>query len=367
MQTRWIVLIVACIMMTFYCQQVELEEMNYVDVIQYCSLDTVKISSDLSPLTITDIASTSNYLIILDCPNARLKIISDDGNQYSQFGRTGAGPGEMYWPLSICALSDSTILVSDYTGLHSFDVDGTWNGCNALEGQSNPMMELTVMNCSTFTAYKHDIYLHDNRTLLDWTVATYSANGQRNTVFLTDTLGIDRMDATQILHGSLFAYHFTSGGNRFFYSDRNSSEYRIICVDASNKHLYDIVKDFPVCIKTEVEMERERESVESWLCGCGGSNVMDYTYNPREWRETIRCMWVTDDSNELWVQRGDIEGYFFDIYSTIDGTQIRTAEAVIDTIGLWGVSFFVSDSNSIYAVLEDYNANHLLIELSHVE
>lgn len=267
----------------------------------------------------------------------------------------------MSWPDAICALSDSVILISDFTGVHSFNLEGVWRG-NVVEYLNNPMMWLKPINENMFIAYKHNIYMKDNQTVLDWTLSSYSLEGIRDHVFLADTFAVDLLNATEILNQSLFSFRVASGHDRIFLFDRNSQSYTITCISPHHEILYRIIRgDVALVFKSQDEIDDESESIESWLRGWGTSNIMEYEYEPRPWREPVRDMWVTEDGCQLWVQRGDLDGFIFDIYATEDGTLLETAEILLDTTGLCEVEFFVADSSRIYAILETRDFDQLLV------
>lgn len=327
----------------------------------YNTSDTLDLSSEFGFVTITSLASSQGLLFVLDGPGVQVTVIDSLDRVQNSFGSEGNGPGEMSWPDAICALSDSTILISDFTGIHSYNSEGLWLG-NIIEYLNNPMMWLNPVNNSNFIAYKHNIYMHNRQTYFDWTLSMYNLDGNRNCVFLTDTFAVDLLNATEILNRSLFSFRSAAGHDRIFLFDRNSQDYTISCRNQDNDTLYSIVRnDVTTVNKSSVEVEIESESVESWLRDWGTSNIMEYEYDPRPWREPVRDMWVTEDGLQLWVQRGDLEGFFFDIYATDDGTLLRTAEVLLDTTGLCEVEFFVADSNRIYAILETRDFEQLLV------
>jgi len=223
------------------------------------------------------------------------------------------------------------------------------------------MFEIQKMDCSTFVAYRHDIFIREGRTTIGWAVSSYSLGGARRVVYLQDTTSIEGADATELLNGSLFAYRYACGDGRLFYSSRNAPDYCIECVDKTGDPIYSIRQDAEVVSKSAGEMERESQSVEDWLNGMGSSNVVEYVYNPRPWREPVRGMWVTVDGTRLWVLRGNLDGFRFDIYSTVEGRLLEAADVQLDTTGLWQIDFFVADSNRIHAILETRDFDQLLV------
>ncbi len=332
----------------------------------YGVIDTLGPQSTRTCVTFSSITALDSTILALDCPAGIVTLYNYNDSCISEFGRTGSGPGELDWPSSICATTDSTVFISDFQGISRFDIDGHWLG-RPIEYLNNPMFDLQSLNCSTFVAYKHDIYTTEAGTLLDWTISEYSVQGQQHTIFVSDSITIDYLDATEILNRSLFSHAFCSGRNRFFVFDRNEEHYHIDCLDCSDSLLYSIERDTPIIAKNEDELQMEADNIESWLRGSGESDVMEYVYEPRPWREPVKEMWVTDDGEELWVQRGDLDGFMFDIYSTTDGSLIRTSEARIDTSGLWDVSFFIADPDRVYAILEDDDTNQMLVRLAPAE
>lgn len=97
--------------------------------------------------------------------------------------------------------------------------------------------------------------------------------------------------------------------------------------------------------------------------GSGESNVMEYTYEPRPWCEPVASMWVTCDGRRLWVRRGDVQGFVFDVYSVVDGRQVYSVRVSPRGDPAWKTTFFVSDSSSLYALLEDEGATQVLVRV----
>jgi hypothetical protein len=325
-------------------------------------MDTLLRSDTAACLTVTDISSANGHTFVLDGPRSSVVEIVE-GEVVGSFGREGNGPGEISLPSSVCALPSSCILISDFSGVHSYDRSGAWLG-NIVDYFNNPMLDIHALDGSTFIAYKHNIYLANERTILDWSLSSYDQSGSRLTVFLSDTLSIERLSATEIINQSLFSFKSACGDGRVFLFDRNEAQYRVTCCDSAGQLLYAIEQDADQIEKTEGELASEAEAVNSWLTGLGDSDVMEYDYEPRAWREPVKDMWVTEDGTQLWVQRGDLDGFQFDIYSAVDGSLLETAEAQLDTTGLWQVDFFVADSSRVYAILETRDFEQLLVQFS---
>lgn len=336
------------------------ERPTYLSRAKFEVHDTLLYSDPMNCVTITEIASTPERLYCLDSPSARVSVFGEDDACLFSFGRNGSGPGEMSAPIAISALSSGSVLISDFSGLHLFDSNGHWIS-NIVEYVDNPMMELHTLDSCTFIAYKHNVYMSERHTVLDWTLASYDLSGERGAVFLSDTISIDMLDATEILNQSMFSFRCACGAGKLFSFNRNKPAYIIECRDSEGSFIYTIEQDIPVVEKCQDEIDAEAESVESWLNGAGESNVMEYEYEPRPWREPVRDMWVTEDGCQLWVQRGDLDGFIFDIYATEDGTLLETAEILLDTTGLCEVEFFVADSSRIYAILETRDFDQLLV------
>jgi hypothetical protein len=344
------------------CGRKPLEESPCVAV-ELQAVDTLIAPGSSGCVSITDVSCSDGICYVLDGPRSEIRAFDEEGNLQRVFGSTGCGPGEMSWPVSLCSAGDTLIFVSDYSGLLEFSSSGVWNG-RPLEYSSNPMLNLQSLNDVSIVTYRHNLFVLNERATLGWIIASYSRGGSVQTVFLHDTVSIENSDATELLNCSALAFRFACGGDRFFSYDRNQKYYQIVCSNSSGSWLYQISQPTTIVQKNQVELDRESSEIEDWLSGLGSSNVIEYVYNPRPWREPVKDMWVTEDGTQLWVQRGDLDGFQFDIYSAVDGSLLETAEAQLDTTGLWQVDFFVADSSRVYAILETRDFEQLLVQFS---
>jgi hypothetical protein len=332
---------------------------------RYAIIDTLMESDDYHCFSATDIDYVTGKLSVLDGPARQVLCFGSNDSLLFSFGQAGSGPGELGWPVSMAMTEQGGFLLSDFTGIIEYDSTGYWVQ-NVINYSNNPMLNLCTLDDSTFMAYKHDIIIDNERRLIIWSISSY-CDGCMRTCYTADTLFVDELSSSEVLNGSLFSSVFSCGRGRAFLFNCNERQYEISCMDASAHCLYSIVRDVEIPDKSESQLRWESQEMEGWLAGTGESDVIEYVYEPRPWREPVKEMWVTDDGEELWVQRGDLDGFMFDIYSTTDGSLIRTSEARIDTSGLWDVSFFIADPDRVYAILEDDDTNQMLVRLAPAE
>jgi hypothetical protein len=316
------------------------------------------------PATITDISTTESRVFVLDGPQALITCYSDAADPIIVFGERGAGPGCLGRPTYICCLSDSVLLISDLgsRSLERFTVNGAWIG-RVAEWTGDPMIDLCPIDEEHMAACQVE-WLEGPELRIETCVFSCDLSGRRTACFLSDTTSIDPARPTDALDASLFAYRIAAGGGRVFLFDRSDPEYSIRCFDQTGSYLYSIEMDVDMTMKTDEEIIHESSEVCDFLRSTGGSSdIIQFSYEPREWKEPVADMWVTGDGGQLWVQRGDLDGFFFDVFGTPDGRCIGQAEAIIDTSGIWNTDFFVADSSRMYLTLETQDFTQILMRL----
>jgi hypothetical protein len=96
----------------------------------------------------------------------------------------------------------------------------------------------------------------------------------------------------------------------------------------------------------------------------GESDVVECEYCPKPWAEPISDMWVTDETDQLWVQRGDLDDVAFDIYQASDGRFLRQLSTELRSSDINYQSIFVQDSAAIYIVTESADFSQSLLLFS---
>lgn len=82
-------------------------------------VETIILEEDTAVINVSprvDVAPDGSFLIA-DGREVRARVYDGAGQLVSQFGRRGAGPGEMRRPTSLRRMPGGTLLVSDFTGL----------------------------------------------------------------------------------------------------------------------------------------------------------------------------------------------------------------------------------------------------------
>ena len=330
----------------------------------YCVEETLACVSDsLGQLTVSDMASCGDELYVLDCPEALVRVYSR-GELVRSFGERGSGPGMLSWPSFLCVLSDSAVLISDMGagGLCRFDSEGGWIG-TPVEYQSNPMMDLEMIDCSTFAAYKHTVVNAGGRPAMSLNISAFDVDGNRIATFHEDSFIVEASNPTELFDRSLFAYRCGGGNGLFFLYDRNGPEYLISCHDRSGGLLDSISVEVPVVQKTEAEIDAEAQDVTSYLRSIGSSNVVQYSYDPRPYREPVMGIWITVD-DEIWVLRGDLESPRFDVFEYPSLELSRVVNIDMHTEGTRRTELHVSSSGQVFALIEMDDFSHTLLQLS---
>jgi len=314
--------------------------------------------------TITDLAATDTLLLVLDGPAARICVFDTTGILLRAFGERGEGPGCLGRPSFMCVLPPRDLLVSDLgsKSLEHFSLEGEWAG-RVMEWPGDPVMYLHPLQEGAFAAFQVD-WLPGSELRIASSVFACDLAGNRLAVFTSESCLVDPHDPAEALNSSLFAHRLAAGGGRAFVFKRSDPRYVIQCFDPDGVPLYRIEHAVPGARKTCEEMSAEAAQVEDYLRALGGSSdVVQYRYSPRPWREPVADMWVTVDGRSLWALRGDLEGSCFDVYGTLDGAFLHSARAIIDTAGISRVDFFVADSERIYAVLEEDDFGQILVRM----
>ena len=82
-------------------------------------LETITLEEDTAVINVSPRVEVApdGSLLIADGREVRVRIYDGAGRLVNQFGRRGAGPGEMRMPTSARRMPGGTVLVSDFTGL----------------------------------------------------------------------------------------------------------------------------------------------------------------------------------------------------------------------------------------------------------
>jgi hypothetical protein len=267
--------------------------------------------------------------------------------------------------VAFCILSDSALLVSDngLRALNRFTTAGGWLE-EVQQFSGDPLLSIRAADRGSFAAYSLSLgEAVENGYETESSIQVWTLDESAPVPIRVDSFVLNPSDPSECIEQTLFSYRLAAGGERVFLFDRRTPEYLVDCFDLEGRLLYSIERDVPVVDKSPSELQREAQEMTDLLNGMGGSELIEHTYQPRSWREPVADIWVTEDGGSLWVLRGDLEGYLFDVFDAASGELISTAEVTMDTTGVEDVRFFVCEDDLICLVLEDDSFEQTIVVL----
>jgi len=316
---------------------------------------------------VSDVVRTDSLIYVVDFAKAHIAVYDNRGAFVRYIGGRGSGPGEFTAPVKLL-LSGDKLLVQDVNGLLMLSRQGEQLSY-ILQHEGNVPRQHVLVDDTTFCVAWHEFIL-DDEPLIRPFIGIYDISGAKIAELWSDIIKIPvaPKDNNDALNTLLFGHYFASDGKGHIYlHQRHTHEYRILCYNREGELCNEIVKDCELVRKTEEEIALEKQYVEDMLQGWGTSNVIQWVYEPDEYREPIGGLWVNGDGN-LWVLDGSERTPTFDVWSVPEGEILYRAVLPVDIpLGDFITFYITPHCSDIAAVYEDMNMVQkvLLIDLIH--
>lgn len=281
-------------------------------------------------------------VLILDRASMCVRVIPRMGEPYL-ISREGEGPGELLFPMSMCAMQDGTILVADPMKLAvmEFTPEGVYEGDLFTTDRYVPNRMFQVDSASITGSMMH-LEMGD-QVFFSFYIGRFDGDSLPSVKYMTMSWEWPAPE----LYSEIEGIDFTAGAEgRVFIAPDNTS-YLVSVFDPMGEELFRIENtDLERLEKTPEEIEDEIEYFESWA-----SEDQAYTggYEPPPYRRLISLAGV-DPQGNLWIERLDAEaGHSFDVWDDTGDLLFTASLSGFDDIDL---SFSV-DRHGILAAVVD--------------
>lgn len=302
------------------------------------------------PMSITE--DSSGNIFILDIMSMSVKKFDNEGNFVTSIGRSGQGPGELYYP-SFAYINNDTLSVFSAPSrkISKFDLEGNF--------YSDQVLELEVQLQNTKVS-------RDNSKIASYVVKQIQKEGQMPDI----DFGLNIVDPDGLQPGSSLTSRvismqdlmagkidindlvipFVPGNDYVYVSENSDSQYRIFGYDYEGNKKIEIRKAFKNIRYEKEEKEKYEEEMKKMSQGVQDIKVGNF-------KKAIVSM-HTDKYGRLLVvpsvdRNIDKEGVYIDVFK--DGKFLNRVDYPVqdkDNIGLLGMfrsqEFFVG--NRLYVV-----------------
>ncbi|HOP27113.1 MAG TPA: hypothetical protein PLM22_09155 [Candidatus Sabulitectum sp.] len=273
-----------------------------------------------------DCIRTDSMIYVLDMPRAKLQKYLPDGTYAGFIGGRGDGPGELFMPQWLEMFPDGSFLIQDVTDLGLYMPDGTWEK-HIFTHAGNWPRQHTVTGAASFAVRWHE-FLYGDISVLRQFIASYDLEGERLAEFMSDSviIPVPREENTDALNRCFFS-HYMAGdlSGNLYVVQRHIPDYAVICCDPEGIPFDTLSLEIPQVPRTVEEIALFKRHIEEYLTGTGTSNVMEWVYEPDDFKPQIAGLWLGWQGN-LWVLRGSTETPVFDVWKIPEGEHLYTAE-----------------------------------------
>ncbi|MBN2856972.1 MAG: 6-bladed beta-propeller [Candidatus Delongbacteria bacterium] len=297
------------------------------------------------PMSITE--DSSGNIFILDIMSMSIKKFDSQGNFVTSIGRSGQGPGELYYP-SFAYINNDTLKVFSAPSrkISKFDLDGNFYADQVLELDVQLQNTKVSRDNSKIASYVvKQIQKEGQMPDIDFGLNIVNAEGLLPGASLTSkVLSMQDLMAGKIDINDLII-PFVPGNEHVYVSENSDSQYRIFAYDYEGNKKFEIRKAFKNIRYEKEEKEKYEEEMKKMSQGVQSINVGNF-------KKAIVSM-HTDRYGRLLVvpsvdRNIDPDGVYIDIFK--DGKFLNRVDYPIqdkDNIGLLGMfrsqEFFVGD------------------------
>ena len=252
--------------------------------------------------------SADGSIFILDHISQNVRIVSEEGNA-GILCHKGSGPGELLYPLALCALENGHFLVSDEgkQEIMEYDLKGEYLGSFVFTGGYVPY-SMYPINSDTIIA---DLNLFDMEPDIPRYVHLVGGfnSGSSDPFQVFNEMSWDWTSAEFYSDIGLLDFTADTSGRIFIASDNTKYEITVFTLDGSE--VAEINGQIERIRKTDEQIQLEIEEFEEWA-------VQDQAYmggfQPPGYHQLISLAGIDADGN-LWVQRHDSTGAVkFDVW-----------------------------------------------------
>lgn len=263
-------------------------------------------------------------LAVLDMQECRVSIFSSDGELSGSLGGSGSGPGEFLLPFGLAITPTGGIVVSDamsgrmeYYDSNMKYVDG--NGGYYL----SPPTNCVFLTDTTFIGMKPDYETKGTTINAGFVVALWNtASIEPQQVYYRDLKPFNPMNLSGSATGiPLFAA--TADGN-VYTSPVSTTEFTIHGWNSDGSCLFVITEPFDMVQKSQEEIDREREYLQSVMRLGDAPDSMHEIFEPETYYYAISTIGIGPDGN-LWVGLGYYSRPVFRVYNPQNGQYEFTA------------------------------------------
>ncbi len=259
-------------------------------------------------------------LLVLDRQSACMKLFDSDGEYVRQLSRRGGGPGELNMPWELFLMPDGRLLVLEMMkqGYVVFDEDLQFTE-EISHWAQNPPMLASPLSDSTFSAYKIDTDMVDERIVMNRRIVVYRVGEQDyDTVLWEDSLTAtpdDIMENPSMFVTDLLDAFCLAGDENgtVYFAEKSGEVYEILGWNSSGAEVFRATMALEPVPKTPEEIEEEKAYMNRFFAGMGGG--MSFDFEPEPNRNMIVALGIGPGGN-VWAQRGTTDTPFFDIFDT---------------------------------------------------
>ncbi len=275
----------------------------------------------------------SGNILVLDMAKLNIKSYSPDGEYLETIGRQGSGPGEFQFPMSMAALSNDYLAVSDRMGgaLMFFDDSLDWEH-DITDFFPRPPFILEAADNSALVGLlpAFDREAGD----MGYSIIRVENSSEPTAVYYEITQSFDPSHMGPLGLETAPAFTVDDSGNVFIVL-HSTDEISITGYIKSGEEYLSITEQVGPSLKTEEEIAQEEEDFDEMITRRGAHGRrgpmggMSISFDPILYRPAVADLGA-DSEDRLWVRLGSFRYPFYNVYDTTSGELLFTASLESD-------------------------------------
>ncbi len=262
--------------------------------------------------------------IVVDHMLSKVLVYREDGDFFSQVGRSGSGPGEYLLPSWVTARPSGGLAVIDAMQKRMlFYTDSLeYAGCTDAFSLAAPM-ETVFLNDTTFLAIHRIAEEEGGEIMAGFSLSMFNVTSTEPVVSYFRNLA--PYDVSQPFSDVNMRPMFTmTQSGIVFISVRSQDDFVITACDLQGEELFRIEEPFTRIAKTEQEIEEETQRNRSFLRHSGAPEHVIESLITEPFYNAISSIGIGPDGN-LWVCLGYYDSPVFKVYDPSDGSFLYNA------------------------------------------
>ncbi len=261
-------------------------------------------------------------IAIADMGRTVVNVYSPAGEFISSVGGKGQGPGEYLMLASFAVTPDNGFVIPDAMGGKINFYDSEYGFTHEMTGFfPSPPVGIAVVD-GGFVGLKPAWEQNDDEMLTGMAVSLWTDSAAADLTYRANLIPFDMNDMGGMAKTTIiFA---VDRDEDVFLAQYDTDKYLVTCYSRAGEELFTIEEEFPMVLKSQEDIEIERDVVRNRMIAGGAPPAMAESYEPDIHRSMIASLSV-DSQNRLWVMGGLYEGAVFRVYDCDTGEFLFTA------------------------------------------